>query len=204
MKALCRVDLHALLARLLRLQRWRGIDVQAVSRLVARLSPRERLYVNAAGLVLGGTLVYLLLIDPVWEAYTHLQARVVAKERELGEVRALRRAYQALRAQADRTRLTPDTSFSPLAFLEDLATNTVGREKVTAINPTGRTIPGDADQATIELQLSGVALRELVELLYKIDAAHGVLHTVHLSIKKRYKDPSTFDVALTTVTFSPR
>lgn len=190
---------RTLLARLPRLKGLPGFDLQAVTALFARFSPREQRLLGIAGVVLGGALLYLLLLDPLWETYTRLHARVAAKERELSEMITLRRTYQTLHSQAERTRTTTDPNLSPIAFLEGLATSTLGRDKVAAINPAERGTGDGVAQEAIELKLSGVSLRELVELLYKIDTTNAALQTARLSIKKRYKDPYTFDVSLTTL-----
>ena len=189
------------------LQRVRGIpwvNVRTAMALWTRLSPREQRFVSLAAIVLSGTLLYLLIIDPLWETHDRLRARVVAKEREYGEVIALSRSYRALRQEAERNQSAAGTGISPIAFLESLTTNTVGRDKVSGINPAGHETHAGTGQETIEVTLSGVSLRELVELLYKIDTASVALRTVRLSIKKRYKDPYTFDVSLVTVTLSAR
>ncbi len=187
-----------------RVKGWSRIDLRIVATFLARLSPREQRFVGAAALVLGGTLLYLLVVDPVWEAQVRLRARVAAKERELGEVIALSRTYSVLRQAVDSSRPAAGTNISPVAFLENLTSGTVGRDKVTGINPAGHETRAGTDQETVELTLSGVSLRELVELLYKIDTASVPLRTVRLSIKKRYKDPYTFDVSLATVAIRAR
>lgn len=192
------------LARLPRLT-WPSLFArQAGAALLARLSPRERRLVGAAGVTVCGMVLYLLVIDPVWEWYARLGARVTAKERELEELLALRRTYLTLRQEVERTRLLSETHASPFAFLEGLATSTVGREKVAAINPAGRETRDGVSRETIELRLKGVTLREVVELLYKIESAGVALRTVQLSIKKAYKDSYAFDVALTNVALNPR
>jgi type II secretory pathway component PulM len=193
------ISLHSSIKRLPELP---GVDLRVVPALVARLSPRERRFIGAAGITFGGMMLYLLLIDPLWEAHSRLRARVAAKERELGEVAALRRTYQALRAEADRIRTAAGEKFTPVAFLEGLATSAVGRDKVAAINPVSHETRNGATQETIELRLSGVSLRELVGLLYKIDTAGAALRTARLSVRKRYKDPYTFDVSLTALALS--
>jgi type II secretory pathway component PulM len=191
-------------AFLKRMRRIPWADLRMVTAFWARLSPREQRFVGAAAAVLGATLLYLLVVDPVWEAHNRLRARVATKERELGEVMALSRTYRLLHQEVEKNRPAAGTSISPLAFLESLTSNTVGRDKVTGINPSGHETRAGTDQETVELTLSGVSLRELVELLYKIDTASVPLRTVRLSIKKRYKDPYTFDVSLATVAISAR
>ncbi|MEW6299854.1 MAG: type II secretion system protein GspM [Thermodesulfobacteriota bacterium] len=197
-------DLRRRLARLPRLTWPPPLARQAIATLLARLSPRERRLVGGAGVTVCGIVLYLLVIDPVWQWHARLSARVAAKERELQELIALRQTYLTLRREVERTRLMSETHASPFAFLEGLATATVGREKVTAINPAGRETRNGVSQETIELRLKGVTLRELVELLYKMESAGVALRTVQISMRKAYKNPYAFDVALTNVALDPR
>src|SRR5262245_38695873 len=132
-----RADLEAFRTRFLRGTLLLGFDLRLVSTFLARLSSREQRFVSAAALVLGGTLLYLLVVDPLWEAQVRLHARVAAKERELGEVITLSRTYRILRQEVDRSRPATSANVSLVAFLESLTTGTVGRDKVTGINPAG-------------------------------------------------------------------
>jgi general secretion pathway protein M len=93
---------------------------------------------------------------------------------------------------------------SPFAFLEGLTTSTLGREKLAAINPIGQEERGDRTQETIELKLNGVSLQELVDLLYKIDVSGTAMRCTTLAIKKRYRDPYTYDVTLTAIALNAR
>ena len=169
---------------------------------VARLSVREQWLVGGGVLTTGILLGYLLVIEPVWEAQERGRARLAAKERELAEVLALQRTYQTLQHTARRTQVKHDPRFSPFAFLENLMSQTIGRDKVSAISPAQQETQGGLKRETIEVQLQGVSLRQLVELLHKINTANVTLQTTRLSIKKRYKDAYSFDVFLTTLALS--
>ena len=169
---------------------------------LARLSVREQWLVGAAALITGVLLGYLLVIEPIWEARVGGQARVAAKERELEEVLALQRRYQSLQQTARRTQVKHAPEVSPFTFLEHVTSQTLGREKVSAINPTQHETQAGLKRETIEVQLQGVSLRQLVELLHKINTASVTLQTTRLSIKKRYKDPYSFDVFLTALALS--
>jgi len=180
------------------------VSVGIVWGLLARLSPRERQFVAVATVSLGVMLLYVFVIDPLWEMHARLRARVGAKEQELNEVTTLHFTYESLRREVEKARPASGTRISPFAFLEGLATSTLGRDKLAAINPVGHESRDGMDQETIELKLSGVSLQEVVELLYKIDTAGATLRCTNLSIKKRYKDPYTFDVALTAIALNSR
>ena len=186
-----------------------GLGVQVVETLgipslLARLSPRERSAVSIAAIALGLTMGYAFIVDPLWEMYARLQARIATKEREVREIAMLRRTYEALRQEVEGLRPPQGPTPSPFAVLEGLATTTFGRDKLTAINPTGHETHEGVEQETIELKLSGVSLQDVVTLLYKMDTASSLLRCTNLTIKKRYKDPYTFDVALTAIAFTPR
>lgn len=179
-----------------------AVSFETVQVFVSRLAPRERWFVGAAVMTLGCLLSYVLLIEPVWEAYDRSQARVAAKDRELKEVLALQQTYQTLSRETRRAQAATSAEFSPFAFLENITTQVVGREKVSAINPADRETQGGISRETIEVQLQGVSLRQLVELLHKMQTANVHLQTTRLSIKKHYKDPYSFDVFLTTLALS--
>ena len=112
--------------------------------------------------------------------------------------------YETLRRELEMVGSASGTTLSPFAFLEGLATNTIGRDKLAAINPVTSEERSGLPQETIELKLSGVSLQELVDLLYKIDATGATVRCTNLAIKKRYKDPYTFDVTLTALALNIR
>ena len=175
--------------------------LQVAAAYYSRLSPRERRVLGLAGVTCGLALGYVLVVSPLGEARARLEARIAAKERHLDEVRALRRTYMGLRRRTGRTaQSTAAKDFSLFSYLEGLAASTVGREKMSAMNPLEREPAGKdrAQTATVELRLTGVSLRELVDLLYKIEQAPPGLRTLRLAVKKRFKDPHTFDITLVT------
>jgi len=175
-----------------------------VTALAARLSPREWWFVAVAGVGLAGVLLLLLVIAPLWDLHGRLQTKVASKERELAEVATLANTYERLRRELELTGPASATTLSPFAFLEGLTTSTLGREKLAAINPIGHEERGGIAQETIELKLNGVSLQELVDLLYKIDVSSTTMRCAALTIKKRYKDPYTFDVTLTAIALNAR
>ncbi len=170
---------------------------------IDRMSGRERRLVLTAGLALGLALVYLLVVEPVWQAHGRIRARVAAKERELDEVRELSLVYRRLHAASSRPPRS-GAALSPFALLDNLARAAVGRDRVDAINPAGHELRNGVKEETIELRLKGVSLQQLVELLYKIDTAGAQLRTERLAVEKTYDDPYSFDVSLTTRAFSTR
>ena len=206
--------LHSLRERVTQSLRVYISETLGVSNVLARLSSRERLSVGAAALALGVIVGYVFVIDPLWEMHIRLRARIATKEREVREVAELGRTYETLRHEVDGLRPSQrgspqsgspqSAALSPFAVLEGLATSTFGRDKLAAINPAGHETYEGVNQETIELKLSGVSLQDVVALLYKMDTAGSTLRCTNLTIKKRYKDPYTFDVTLTAIALTPR
>ena len=166
--------------------------------LLERLSPRERVLVGsgaAAGLivtvwVLGGMLA---------EHQATLQAQIAASQRDLAEVGRLRDRYLELRAEraAVRKKLEhggPD--FSLFSHLEGVARDVVSRDRIAAMNPSTRTVAEDLQEEDVEIRLSGVSLRELVSLLYRVEKTDLPLLTSRLQMKKRYDQPFIYDATL--------
>jgi general secretion pathway protein M len=190
--------------RLRLLVRAKGITRHVAAGLAARLSPRERWFAAAAGVVLAGTVLILFVIAPLVGMRGRLQTRVTTKERELTEVTTLASTYEQLRRELERVGPANASTLSPFAFLEGLTTSALGREKLAAINPIEHEERGGGTQETIELKLNGVSLQELVDLLYKIDVSGTAMRCATLAIKKRYRDPYTFDVTLTAIALNAR
>jgi hypothetical protein len=206
--------LHSLCERVARSLQVHLSETLGVANVLARLSSRERLYAGAAALAVGVIVGYVFVIDPVWEMHIRLRARIATKEREVREVAELGRIYKTLRHEVEGLRplqngspqsgLPQSAALSPFAVLEGLASSTFGRDKLAAINPAGHETYEGVNQETIELKLSGVSLQDVVALLYKMDTAGSTLRCTNLTIKKRYKDPYTFDVTLTAIALTPR
>ena len=166
--------------------------------LLERLSPRERVLVGsgaAAGLivtvwVLGGMLA---------EHQTTLQAQIAASQRDLVEVGRLRDRYLELRAEhaAVRKKLEHGgRDFSLFSHIEGVARDVVSRDRIAAMNPSTRTVAEDLQEEDVELRLSGVSLRELVSLLYRVEKTDLPLLTSRLQMKKRYDQPFVYDATL--------
>ncbi len=165
----------------------------------SRLSTRERRLLQTAFLVFLGILGYVWVLAPLWEAQADFRTRIVAREKKLKEVQALSQTYRALKAELQtEARPQGQGDFSLFSYLEGLATSTVGRKKISAMNPLPPGLGREGQGEAVELRLSGVSLRELVELLYKLERTSPRLHTSRLQVKKRYKDPYMFDATLLT------
>jgi hypothetical protein len=172
--------------------------LQRLVALVERLSPRER--------VLLGMGAGAGLLVAVWafagflaERRATLQAQIVASERDVGEMGRLRDRYLQLKAEREVVRRKLDrggTDFSLFSHLEGVTRDTLSRDRVAAMNPSTRTVAEDLQEEDVEMRLSGVSLRELVALLYRIEKTDLPLLVSRIQMKKRFDQPFVYDATL--------
>jgi hypothetical protein len=172
--------------------------VRRLTELVERLSPRERVLVGvgaAAGLVV---LVWVLA-GALAERRATLQAQIAASERDVAEMTRLRDRYLQLRAERDVVRRKLErggADFSLFSHLEGVTRDTLSRDKVAAMNPSTRTVAEDLQEEDVEMRLSGVSLREIVALLYRVEKTDLPLTLSRIQMKKRFDQPYVYDATL--------
>ena len=166
--------------------------------LVERLSPRERLLVGlaaAAAVAIGVWLIGGALAD----RRATLVAQIAASERDLVQIARLRDRYQQLKAEGDAVRgklARGGADFSLFSHLEGVARDVVSRERIAAMNPSTRTVSEELQEEDVEMRLSGVSLRELVGLLYRVEKTDLPLLITRVQMKKRFDEPFIYDATL--------
>jgi len=166
--------------------------------LIERLSPRERVLVGAGGAI-GVVVLVWALAGVLAERRTTLQAQIAASERDVAEMGRLRDHYLQLRADRDvvhRKLERGGADFSLFSHLEGVTRDVLSRDRVAAMNPSTRTVAEDLQEEDVEMRLSGVSLREVVALLYRVEKADLPLLVSRLQMKKRFDQPFVYDATL--------
>ena len=133
------------------------------------------------------------------ERRTALLAQIAASERDVGEMTRLRDRYLQLRAERDVVRRKLDrggADFSLFSHLEGVTRDVVSRERIAAMNPSTRTVAEDLQEEDVEMRLSGVSLREVVALLYRVEKTDLPLLVSRVQMKKRFDQPFVYDATL--------
>ena len=166
--------------------------------LIERLSPRERVLVGAGGAI-GVVVLVWALAGVLAERRTTLQAQIAASERDVAEMGRLRDHYLQLRADRDVVRRKLErggADFSLFSHLEGVTRDVLSRDRVAAMNPSTRTVAEDLQEEDVEMRLSGVSLREVVALLYRVEKADLPLLVSRLQMKKRFDQSFVYDATL--------
>lgn len=175
------------------------LDWSSVAALPQRLSPRERLLASMAAFITLGVVLYSLVWTPLVEGRSVLRRQIARKRQELVEIQRLRDRYLDLLVQWEAARrvLADPEPFSLFAHIESVVSKVIRRDKIESMNPDTKTIGNLYVEESVRLKLKAVTLRELVEMLYRIEKGDRPLRVTRLDIKKRFRDRYTFDVNAT-------
>lgn len=172
--------------------------LQRLAVLVERLSPRERLLLGV-GASAGLVVLIWVLAGTLAERRAALVAQIAASERDVTEMGRLRDRYLQLRSERDVVRRKLErggADFSLFSHLEGVARDVVTRERIAAMNPSTRSVAEDLQEEDVEMRLSGVSLRELVALLYRVEKSELPLLVSRIQMKKRFDQPFVYDATL--------
>lgn len=177
------------------------LDLSALTAAYQRLSPRERLLVGLGGGLLLAGLLYTLIWEPLESGRIALAKRIQTKQRDVIEMQHLREDYLALLNQYDLRRKViekADPKFSLFPHIEATVGDVVGRDKIASMNPQNKELGGGAyREESVEIKLNAVTLQQLTDLMYRIEKGTQPLRLTRLQVKKRVREPQTFDIVAT-------
>jgi type II secretory pathway component PulM len=165
---------------------------------LARLSPREQRLVAVFGALLGGVLVWSLVLSPILNGRDGVRREIDSLRAEIPALDGLARQIRQVKAERPDGHKAPavPADFSVLGFIEKAAGASLRPESITSMSPSRRPIEGGRQESTVEIKLSGVALGEIVALLQAVEDETSPVYVKQFHVKKRYDDASRFDVTL--------
>jgi type II secretory pathway component PulM len=172
----------------------------------ARLAPRERLLLGVAIVSVVLISSYSFVWDPLQTDRELIARRIVTKERDLVELQKQREVYLDLLRKIEASQPVTsqtDPNFSLFKHLDNAVAQAVGREHVTSMNPTNKSIGTDYLEESVEIKLTQVSLPQLVDLLYRVEKGEPALRFSRLQVKKRANDIRNFDVTATVSLLKP-
>ncbi|MDH5667606.1 MAG: type II secretion system protein M [Nitrospira sp.] len=169
------------------------------------LSQRERLIVSIGGVIIGLSLLFVLIVDPLLAKYDRLDRQEVRKQKELRELTDLTRNYETKRERLTKAeQRLPDAAsrFSLLTFMEEAAGSARIRDHIAGMQPQVQTLPEGYEETAVDLRLEGVQLPELLALLVAIDRAPYTLHVRHLKIRPKFDNPVNLDATVRVLSYA--
>lgn len=169
------------------------------------MSGRERTLVLVGGTILGLSLLFVLIVDPLLDQLDRLSRQAVRKQKDLTELAALSQGYLTKRdrlAKVESRMPGADSHFSLLTFMEEAATTAQVRERITSMQPQVQTLAQGYEETAVDLRLDGIQLPELLALLVAIDRAPYDLHVRHLQIRPKFDNPVNLDATVRVLSYA--
>ncbi|HKT35368.1 MAG TPA: type II secretion system protein GspM [Nitrospira sp.] len=169
------------------------------------LAGRERLIVMIGAAVVIGSLLFLLIIDPLLARIDKLERQTVRKSKERGELSALAGQYVAKQAHVvklEQRLPSGDGQFSLLAFMEEAAGSVQIRDRIVGMQPQQATTQHGYQETAVDLRLDGVQLPQILALLVALEQAPYDVQVHHLQIKPKYDNPVNLDATLRIVSYA--
>jgi general secretion pathway protein M len=170
-----------------------------------QMSKRERTVVLAGGIVLGLSLPFVLIVDPLLDTLDRFERQEVRKQKELTQLAVLGQAYLAKqdRLAKSESRLPgTDSRFSLLTFMEEAATTAHVRERITGMQPQVQSLAQGYEETAVDLRLESIQLPDLLALLVAIDQAPYDLHVRHLQIRPKFDNPVNIDATVRVLSYA--
>lgn len=169
------------------------------------LAPRERAILLVGGIVVGLSLLFVLIVDPLLSKLDRLERQAVRKQKDIQELALLSRQYaakQARLAKAEGRLPSPDSQFSLLTFMEEAAKTAHVRERITGMQPQVQTLAQGYQETAVDLRLEGVQLPDLLALLIAIDQAPYDLQVRHVQIRPKFDNPVNLDATVRVLSYA--
>ncbi len=169
------------------------------------LAPRERILLTIGGVVLLGSLLFLLIVDPLMAKIEKLERQTARQHKARIELAQLAAEYQAKQARvAQREQRLPSAggTFSLLAFMEEAATASQIRERIVGMQPQQPTTTQGYQETAVDVRLDGVQFPQLLDLLVKLEQAPYEVQVRHLQIKPKYDNPVNLDASFRIVSYA--
>jgi general secretion pathway protein M len=170
-----------------------------------QLSHRERFLVLAGGMVVGLSLLFALIVDPLLDSYERLNRQEARKRKDLQEFTVLAQEYTAKQTrllQAEQRLPQAGAQFSLLAFMEEAAGTANVRNHIAGMQPQVQPISNGYEETAVDLRLDGVSLPQLLDLLVAIDGAPYDLQVRHLKIRPKFDDPARLETTIRVLSYA--
>jgi hypothetical protein len=161
-----------------------------------KITGRERIFLIGGFCFLGALLVFQLAFYPAFKRIRELERFIPQKERDLRELRLLRKEFDSLKEM--RTVLVQkipvgERALAPLSKLDGLIERSGLRQNIRSIKPSPSTGTG-AEGMTVEVLMEKADLPQLTRFLYEVQSSPGGFRIARMTLKPRYTTPRYLDV----------
>lgn len=169
------------------------------------ISRREQMFLVLGGCFVLVFLVFLLLIEPVFQKREQLGSKITEKRQDLAEMKLMRRELQQLRSRSEeaeqRFSRRPE-DFTLFSFMDRLAGETGIKDNISYMKPgSSRDESSGLKTVSVELKIEDVTLEQLTSYLYQIETSNSMVRIEKLSISRQGEEESLLSVVMQAKTY---
>jgi len=167
----------------------------------ANLAPRERMLVSAVFVVVGLTLVWAVIVQPLLAMGDHMRQRVATAEVQLEAMKRLRHEFDEVngRLTSVEQRIEQGSRGNLRTTLETLARR--ASVSIESMEPQPSPANDRYRETKVEVGLKQVTLPQTVRYLHEIESLDQVLSVKALRVRTRPDRPDLLDVTFTVSSF---
>ncbi len=163
---------------------------------LAKLSNREKIFLLAGGAIGTFILLFIFLINPIWERANLLSRLIPQKEKDLKQFGRLSEEYFFLSSQMKEVeaRLPQKNQFSPLSYLEEIAKKNDVRGNITYIRSVPAIFQKPYQEIPVEVKVENIPLARMIPFIDAVEHSPYFLRIKRLDMRTRLSDPKKLDV----------
>ncbi|MFW5958150.1 MAG: type II secretion system protein GspM [Desulfosalsimonas sp.] len=169
------------------------------------ISRREKLFLGGGICFLILFLIFVLLIQPVFQKRAQISDELAVKQQNLAEMIEMRRRYQALESRAKKAEKQYSEraeDFRLFSFMDRLAGNTGIKENVSYMKPGSEEDESTGLKMTyVELKLEDITLEELISYLYFVETSESMVTVDKLTVSREGEEDGMLSVVLQAKTY---
>lgn len=165
------------------------------------LSTREKIILAIGAIFCIVALIYVALVAPYTSRIELLERKINAGQRQLEQVKAMEQEYTSLARQIKRISSSDQDVSGLFSFVENQVQQVAGRDKLNSMRPIAPVRHGDLVEEGLEVKIERITLRQIVDLLQRLEQSKRPLRIKSLDLKVRFENKSLLDASLTISTF---
>ena len=169
-----------------------------------RLTPRERIYVVVGGGFLALVLGWLLVVRPYFHAVDNAKRRIETGRADLQKMVEMYKTYSQIETRvAEKEQKIRQGGGTILTALEGVAGQAGVSALVESMEERKKPDNDFFHEASVEVSLRKISLKELVDYLYQIESAPRLLLVRKIAVSTRFDQKGLLDARVEVSSFEP-
>ncbi len=178
--------------------------LQNVSGMMVGLNRRERIFIKSGLAFIVLFLLFRFVLIPLVGQQGRLDQTLAGEKEKLREMLVLQKDVLEADRKMDNTMTglgRRAANFTLFSFLDRLAGEAGVKDTITYMKPSTEDMEtGNNKLSLVEMKLEAVGLESLVDYLYRIETASGMVFVKRLSISRHEKEGGGVDAVMQVVT----